>query len=213
MINYFSRDNKINRHISLLKNINIINMENELLNKYLNNNKTPNRLSKVITKILLSIIFVLSILIINNYDDKGIVNKYLKENNFPFNKFKKEYDKLLGGFYFNNKEDIAVSNNLDYYNPQKYYDGESFQVDSNLVKCISSGVVVYVGPKDNFNNTIIIQTSDGYNIWYGNIQNPLVNIYDYINTNDYIGEVENIVYLKIVGKDKNLTYSEYLNEK
>ena len=124
------------------------------------------------------IIFILFILILNKYNKSLALN--LKNNLFNksinFVKINKLSQRLLGKdvFYYQSKESdsMVIASQFNQNKKNKYFDGEKILVSSNLpIGSISSGVVVYIGNKENYNNTIIIQGLDGYNIWYGNITN------------------------------------------
>ena len=83
----------------------------------------------------------------------------------------------------------------------------------NNVYAIESGIVIFKGNKDGYNDTVIIQTSNGYDMWYSNLKNINVNIYDYVNKNDLISESNDKLYLVINKDNKFYTYKEYLSEK
>ena len=69
-----------------------------------------------------------------------------------------------------------------------------------------------MGEKENYGDVIIVQGIDGVEIWYGNMANTSVKLYDYIEKGTLLGEVtDNILYL-VYSKDGNiLNYQEYLN--
>lgn len=93
----------------------------------------------------------------------------------------------------------------------KYYDGEKFMVSSNLpIGAISSGVVVFIGNKNEYKNTVIIQGIDGFNIWYGNVKDVNVKTYDYIQEGNLIGAADgDFIYLLIEKNNEYYTYEEY----
>ena len=181
-------------------------MDNKLLNEYLGNKKSIN-ISKIFTKILLSIIILLSSLIYVKYNDhnRKLFKNYIFNNTLSFSSFQKIY-KSLG----HQKNEVAsVSNNIKYTNKQKYLDGVSLNVSDGLVETFASGIVVYVGKKDSFNNTVIVQGSDGYDIWYGNLEDLNVSIYDYIDKDSIIASSDK-VYLKVLKDGKKVNIDEYL---
>ena len=92
-----------------------------------------------------------------------------------------------------------------------YYDGEKLVVSKNtLVNNITSGVVVFSGEKDNYGNTVIIQGIDGVDIWYGNLENVSVSLYDYIEANTVIGETKDeYLYLVIKKDNEYIKYENY----
>ncbi len=96
---------------------------------------------------------------------------------------------------------------------EKYLDGSNLEVDKNyLVPCISSGVVVFVGEKENIGNVIIIETEDNSTITYGNILNTSLKLYDYVEKGDFIGEVsDTTLYLSILKDNNYLDITSYLS--
>ena len=174
--------------------------------------------SSLITRILLIIIFLLFILILNKYN-KSLIHKFkdnLFNKSFNFIKVNKISQKLLGRdvFYYqkNNDSSLVLSNNFTSSGKEKYFDGEKINVSTDLpIGSIKSGVVVFIGNKDNFNNTVIIQGIDGFNIWYGNLTDININLYDYVEEHNLIGSADgDFVYLLIEKDNKFYTYDEYI---
>ena len=60
--------------------------------------------------------------------------------------------------------------------------------DNYLVPSIRDGIVIYMGTKEIYGKTIIVEDENGLDIWYCNIDFGNINIYDYINKGDYLGE-------------------------
>ena len=84
-------------------------------------------------------------------------------------------------------------------------------VDKYLVPIIEEGLVVYIGEKENYGNVIIIEGIDGIDIWYGNIENTTVKLYDYVEKNTYLGQTkDNNLFLVYSKEGKFLNYKEYL---
>ena len=69
--------------------------------------------------------------------------------------------------------------------------------------------MVFKGNKDEINNLVIVQSSDGFDIWYGLLENINVNIYDYINESALIGSADKVFYLAITKDNKFYSYDEY----
>ncbi len=184
-------------------------MDNKLLNDYLdsNHNKKP-FINGFITRLLITIMIVLLSLIYvkNDNNHLNLFKKYVFEDTFKFSSFNNLYNSLKG----NKQEVLPVISNVKYTNKSKYLDGISLQVNDNLVETFKSGIVVFIGDKDGYANTVIVQGSDGYDIWYSNLEDISVSLYDYINANTIIGQT-NKVYLKILKDGKNINVNEYLN--
>ena len=110
-------------------------------------------------------------------------------------------------FYEDNKEVKVLSNEYDLNSIRKYYDAEEFKVSTNLpIGAIESGVVIFVGEKDNYGTTIIIEGVDGYNIWYSNITDINIKLYDYIEKGSLIGNCNDSLYLVFYKDGEILDY-------
>ena len=80
-----------------------------------------------------------------------------------------------------------------------------------MVPSITEGMVVFIGNKENYNNTIIVEDLNGVYIWYGNISTTSLKLYDYVEKGTYIGEVNNNnLYMVFSKNGKYLNYEEYL---
>ena len=70
-------------------------------------------------------------------------------------------------------------------------------------------MVIFVGEKENYGNTVIIEQVNGVEVWYSNIKSS-VKIYDYIEKGSLIGEADGTLYL-VFKKDGNiLNYEDYI---
>ena len=169
-----------------------------------------------ITKILITAIITLIILILikSNNNFKNLFYKYVYGTNISFVDIKKIYNKYIGDIDF--FEDIintesVFNEKLSYKTQEKYLDGVKLDVGIDyLVPSEESGIVVFIGNKEGYNNTIIIQRIDGIDEWYGNIENVNVKLYDYVKKGSLLGEASNSLYL-VYKKDGNvLNYEEYI---
>ena len=52
--------------------------------------------------------------------------------------------------------------------------------DNYLIPVIESGVIVFLGEKDNYGQVVVIEGEDGTTITYGNLKNNDLKLYDYI---------------------------------
>ncbi len=185
-------------------------MHNKLLDSYLND-KPKHNLSKYITKYLIMIIIVLSSLIYTSLSDKNLntFKKYVFENHFNFAKFNSFYKKIS----VINNDAVLVSQNNDLTSYESYKEGTLFHVSSNYpVRAITPGIVIYIGPKEEFENVIIIQGSNGFDIWYASLENISVQMYDYVELDTILGEVNNKLYMLISKDEKYYSYEEYQNQ-
>lgn len=184
--------------------------------------KKENKIMKYLTNLLkrsmLAVIILLLLLIISksnkHYKDLIISNIY--EKNISFAKIKKLYNKYLGGITplektINNAAPV-FSEKITYNNKSKYHDGVKLEVDNNyLVPIINEGMIIFIGEKENYGNTIIIEGVDGINIWYGNIDKISTKLYDYVEKGAYLGTAkDNILYLVYQKDGQFLNYEDYL---
>ena len=93
---------------------------------------------------------------------------------------------------------------------RKKYELNNDTIHKNIVS-LKGGIVIFKGNKEGYNNTIIVQGSDGFDIWYGNLENINVNIYDYIDEGSIVGNCLENLYLVITKDNKYYTYEEYEN--
>ena len=71
-------------------------------------------------------------------------------------------------------------------------------------------MVVFIGNKDNYGNVVIIEQVNGIDMWYGNINNLSVKLYDYVKKGATIGEVNDYLYLVYKKDGKYLNYEDYI---
>jgi stage IV sporulation protein FA len=172
---------------------------------------------KIISKLLIMVIMLLLVLIVSksNSSFKEKVNYYLYQDNLSFMTIKNFYNKYLGGTYFldnkNNSTYMVFNSKLSYQELEDYKDGVKLLVGDNyLVPSLEEGIVIFVGEKDDYGNTIIIQGIDGIDIWYSNIQNTSVGLYDYVEKGTYLAEAkDNYIYIIYSKGNKLLDYNEY----
>ena len=172
---------------------------------------------KALNKLLLSIIIFLIGMILVKHDIKykSIIQTKLYEESFPFQKTKLLYEKYLGNILSiekNMKKDMPVfSETLSFKKVSKFYDGAKLEVSDNyLVPVLESGVVVFIGEKDNYKNTIIVEQVNGVDTFYGNIKADK-KLYDYVEKGELLGEVNSSeLYLVFQKNGKYLDYKKYI---
>ena len=178
-----------------------------------NDNK---KLKLFISRFLIAVIFFLSSLIFTNISDKNLLmyKEYVLTESLPFTKIKGWYEDIFGEVLPSQEKSVTVFNGkLIYKDINDYLDGEALTVGSKtIINSLSSGVVVFIGEKDGYGNTIIIQGTDGVDIWYGNLDNTAVNLYDYIEKDSILGEtIDDKLYLVIKKDDEFIKYEDYQN--
>lgn len=173
-------------------------------NKYLNG---------LVKRTMICFVFVLLVLAISLMSETGrsYIKKYLLETNFEFSKINTLYNKYIGKLADENTEVVSGNQLLEYTSKEKYNDGVKLTVSENYnVNLLESGIVVYIGEKEGYGNTIIVQQSNGIDAWYGNIENVDVKIYDYIEKGTIIGNANKTLYLVFQKNGEILNYEDYI---
>ena len=80
---------------------------------------------------------------------------------------------------------------------------------NNLIPLLKDGLVIYVGQKEEYGNTIIVSGSDGIDIWYSNMDNINIKLYDYLEKGTLLGESNSLIL--VYKKDGEvLNYNDYI---
>lgn len=186
--------------------------------KFLSKKSNKNKVKSFFNKILLCIVLFLILMIVvkNNPSLKDKIYYLIYENNLSFSSFKKYIDEKLGGVIpFDNvivDDTVSVfSESISYEEKISYMNGVKLKVSNNyLVPVIESGIVVYMGEKDDIGYTIIVQQNDGVDAWYSNIKSK-VKLYDYIEKGSLLGEaIDNNIYLYFQKNGEFIDYKEYI---
>lgn len=171
-------------------------------------------------KFLVTVLLTLTILIGIKKSDtfKALFYKEVYETNFSFAYVNNIYQKVFGSpipfsEYIKEPVKATFKETLTFTNKEKYNDGVKLTVEENyLVPIKNSGLVVFIGEKEGYGNTVIIQQMDGIDLWYGNLKDVNVKLYDYVEEGNLLGEVEkDTLYLVFKKEGNNLNYEEYLS--
>lgn len=180
-------------------------------------NKNRSSLYGFISKLLITIILTLITLILLKSNNKLKTFFYNKvyDNNISFATINKWYENHFGSSIpfkelVEKDTETVFNNKLEYSKKEKYLDGVKLSVDKNyLVPILESGMVVYIGKKEGYGNTVIVQQINGVDVWYGNINNPNVKLYDYVEKGKLLGDVKNNNLYLVFKKDgKVLSYEK-----
>lgn len=182
------------------------------------NKKNYKFLYKVITKILICLIIFVTLLIVVKVrpELKDKIYDFVYEDQFSFSYVNNLYKKYFGDILpFENivpNDEKVFSEKLEYDEASLYKDGVALEVNKNyLVPIMESGIVVFIGEKENYGNTVIIQQIDGMDVWYGNVNISDIKIYDYVQKGTLLGEVvDNKLYLVFQKEGKYLNYKDYI---
>ncbi len=172
-------------------------------------------LKNLVSRVLLSVIFVLLSVIFTNIskENKELYKEIVLEDSLEFQKINNLYQKYFGGVDIvkNSKDTPVFLNTINYSNIEKYQNGVKLYVNlGEAVSVITSGIVVFKGEKDNLGNTVIIQGNDGVDIWYSNITDTDINIYDYVEAGSILGTSNGEFIILTINKDgKYISYEEY----
>lgn len=195
-------------------------MEYKSVSKYLNKNrgKKKNYLYIFSIRVFLCVLLVLISMIGLKYDknNKQIIYKYLYQNNISMARVNKWYKNHFGDItpFQNLVKDntkLVFNDNLVYKDASRYKDGVKLKVDDNyLIPVIESGIVVFIGDKDGYGNTVIIEQTDGVNVWYSDVDNINVSLYDYVSKGEFLGEAKGSFYMVFQKEGKYIKYEDYL---
>lgn len=171
--------------------------------------------NKICFCIILTLIILITMKINNNFKEQFYKNVY--ETNISFARINSLYEKYAGSSlpfkdYFLDKTKPVFDETLVYKETSKYLDGVKLTVDIHyLIPCLKDGLVVFVGEKEGYGYTIIIDQLDGVNVWYSNIDESAVSLYDYVNKGQLLGNCEDDYFYLVFKKDgKVLNYEEYI---
>ena len=209
-VNNIIRKNKLKRekYVDDSSNTSNINKENLPFKlKYAKN---------LISRVLITVIFVLGSIIFTNVsdDNKALYQKYVLEDSLEFTKINELYQSIFGDVDITKKDNPdseVVFGDVTYTNIEPFKNGVKLTVDMNeAISVIASGIVVFIGEKEDLGNTIIIQGNDGVDIWYSNITENDIKVYDYVEAGSILGSSnsENI-YITINKDGEFINYEEY----
>ncbi len=176
----------------------------------------PPKASDIFTKVLLAIIFVLCSAIYINLSDTNYQNykETVLTETLSFTKINEWYEKYFGSVLPIELDSTTIPVNKttnDFKEIEAYQNGISTKIGKgNIVNALNSGILVFQGEKENYGNVAIIQGIDGVDIWYGNIENVNLSLYDYVEKDTLIGSAkDDKIYLVFQKDGQFLNYEEY----
>lgn len=188
------------------------NMKNK--KKEVKTNKTLiTHVNKFLFVVLLTVITL--ILLKSNTSFKTKFYKYVFEDNISFASINNLYQKYFGSVIpfsdlIESKVEATFEEQLNYQQKEKYLDGVLLTVSSNyLVPSLETGMVIFVGEKEGYGNTVIIEQVNGVEVWYSNITSS-VKIYDYIEKGTLVGEANDKIYMVFKKDGEVLNYEDYI---
>ena len=159
----------------------------------------------ILNKLFTIVIFSMIVIILCNYSSKFksfLIDEVLNKT-MDFSKVNNIVDKFKGDL----KKEEVIPTMKNESICEKYKDGIKCLNSGNVV-LKDGGIVTYIGEKEGYNNTVIVQQSDGYYAWYGNIKES-VKLYDYIESGEVIGTSDKEYYYVLLKDDKPI---ELINE-
>ena len=187
--------------------------------KFYKDNKSSksNLFKNIVLRVLITIIVTLILLI--GFKMKSNFKKtfyhYVYEENFPFSVVKNFLQEKFGTSLTFDKivtDEEVFNEKLSYKDKSLYHDGVKLTVSSEyMIPSLESGIVVYIGEKENYKQVVIVQQMNGVDVWYGNIKQANVKLYDYVEKGSLIGQVDNkTLYLVFQKEGKFVDYQSYL---
>lgn len=168
---------------------------------YKNKNKLNKKdiLKKLLSKLYTIVIFTMFVIILSNTNEsfKNFLIDDVLNHTMDFSKVNNALDNVTNVF----KEDESKIVFNEEKEQEEYKDGYKYYTKINEeIKLKDSGIITFIGEKEGYGNTIIVQQSNGYYAWYGNI-NEEVKLYDYIESGESIGKSKNDYYYYVLLKE------------
>ena len=80
-----------------------------------------------------------------------------------------------------------------------------------MVPALESGIIIFIGEKENYGETIIIEQTNGIDVFYSNITKNNFKLYDYVEKGTYLGETkDDKLYLIFQKNGEVLNYKDYI---
>lgn len=175
-------------------------------------NKNRKYVKKLFMRVMLSIILFLVLSILVNHSDKNLLwfKKHFYDQSFNFSAFSNLYQKYFGKPLPDNSNVVVGKTVIEYTISSTYHDGAELQGVKTILP-YKSGIVVFVGEKENYGNTVIIQGMDGIDYWYGNVTDVAIKLYDYVESDQIIANAkDNVLYVVFMKNGAVLDFEEYI---
>ncbi|WP_203361606.1 M23 family metallopeptidase [Bacillus sp. REN10] len=167
------------------------------------------RLNRLLFKGLASLIFVLAVAIMFKQSSSPFVEgqawmREVMEKEFQFSKAAEWYEKTLGEplpFTVDGwtQQETVVNEQTEYAIPVSGKVVEDFQTNgkglmveagvNEGVKAIKAGTVIFVGQKDEFGQTVVVQHADNSESWYGHVADPTVRPYEKVEAGNVLAQL------------------------
>lgn len=170
--------------------------------------------STAVRFLILVVITIITIFVLEfNNQFKTTFYKYVYDDNISFAMINNWYQSKFGNplpfsKWFN--DTLPVFNEqLKYSSSSIYKDGVRLEVGLEyLVPALDGGIVIFTGEKEGYGNTVIIEQADGVDVWYSNLSEINVKLYDYLSKGSLVGQVNNDLYLVFYKNGEALDYQD-----
>ena len=170
------------------------------------------------TRVLITVIIFLVGMILVKSDSKikNIILEQVYNKNFEFTKMRKIYKKYFGNILSIDqlamKDQQVFQEKLSYQKENSYLDGVKLSVSENyMVPVLESGIVIFIGEKEGYGNTVVVEQIDGIDVYYSNISTDGIKLYDYLEKGSLLGEAQDKkIYLVFQKDGKYLNYKDYI---
>ena len=170
-------------------------------------NKKGSLFKRLLSKLFTVIIFTMLVVIGSNYSPsfRNFIIDEVLNNTMDFSKINKLINNASN--VFKSDEIVSVSSDIK-EESEEYLDGIKYKVNKNSdIILKDSGIVTFIGEKKGYGNTVIIQQSNGYYAWYGNIKES-IKLYDYVEKGTEIGTASDEYYYVLLKDDKPVSLDE-----
>ncbi len=170
------------------------------------------------SRVLVTIVIFLfgMILVKSDVDIKNELISHIYNQQFQFTKLKEVYQKYFGNILSIDKilveEQPVFQETLSYDKQKKYKDGVALSVSKQyMVPVLESGIVIFMGEKEGYGNTVVIEQIDGVDVYYSNISVSNIKLYDYVEKGELLGEAQNKKLYLVFQKDgEYLDYKDFI---
>lgn len=167
--------------------------------------------------LIIVIIFLIGLILVKqNPTIKKHIKEGIYENSFKFTKINQLYKNYFGDLIpldnLISKTQPVFNEQLLYTSTSDYKEGVKLVVTNNyMVPNLETGIVVFIGEKEGYGQSIIIEQIDGIEVLYSNITPNNLKLYDYVEKGKLLGEVNtDKLYLAFYKDGVYLDYKDYI---
>lgn len=196
--------------------------EYRLLNKKLKKEKEEPPFKKLIFTLLnqiliCAVLFLVALIATKSKTYKEQIYKYVYSYNLSFAEIEKLYQKHFGELFptgeKKEKVDPVTSEKLSYESLEEIENGAKLKVGKQAsITAFESGLVLFVGEKDGFGSTLILEQVDGVEAWYVGVDVHELSIYDYVEKSSIIASSkEDYISVYFKKKGESVDYKNYVS--